>query len=144
MVKTATHGIAHCVWLLTDFLEHVVGIVPLTNVFGCELDFADGMLGDVSGKRTDLELVRPRSHQIEVVQINCVPCVSDNRADVTGQKIFAVADAKHQRTSAARADHEIRHIRMNQRDAICAYDLPKRRSNSLKQPPPFPGSSNRA
>ena len=61
-VETAAHRITHRVWLLKDFLEHVVGIITLLNVLGCELDFADGMLGDVSGKRTDLELVRPRSH----------------------------------------------------------------------------------
>ena len=131
-VKTAAHRVAHGVWLLKDFLEHVVGVITLLDVFGREFDFADGMLRAVSGERSDLEFVRPHRDDIEVVQVNRVASVSDNRAHIAGQKIFVVADTEHERTSTSRADHEIRHIGMNQRDAICADHLSKRRANSIK------------
>src|SRR5438874_7879377 len=66
-VETAAHCVAHGVWLLKDFLEHVMGIVTLLNVLGCELYFADGMFRAISGKRSDLELVRLCRDYIEVV-----------------------------------------------------------------------------
>src|SRR5262245_47888500 len=56
-VKTAAHSVAHRVWLLKDFLEHVMGIIPFADIFGREIDFADRMLGDVASKRTDLEFI---------------------------------------------------------------------------------------
>src|SRR5205823_11530399 len=139
-VETAAHRITHRVWLLKDFLEHVVGIITLLNVLGCELDFADGMLGAVSGKRSDLELLRPRCHHIEVVQVNSVAGVSDNCAHIAGQKIFAVANPEHEGTSTASADHEIWHISMDQRDTVCADHLSKRRTNSVKKAGLFSGS----
>ncbi len=66
-VETAAHRITHRVWLLKDFFEHVMGIITFLDVFGCKFDFADWMLGAVSGKRSDLEFVAPRRHHIEVV-----------------------------------------------------------------------------
>ena len=40
-VEPAAHGVAHRVRLLKDFLEHVVRIIALLDVFGGELDLAD-------------------------------------------------------------------------------------------------------
>src|SRR5262249_10545223 len=67
LVETATHRVAHSVRLLTDFLEHVMGIITFLDVFGGEFDFADWVLSAVSGERNDLELVRPGRDDIEVV-----------------------------------------------------------------------------
>src|SRR5262249_22943117 len=132
-VEAAAHRVAHCAWLLKDFLEHVVGIITLANIFGCELDFADRMLGDVPSKRTDFKFIRSGRDNIEVIQVNRVARVSDNRAHITGQKIFAVAYTEHERTSTTCADYEIRHISVNQSDAVRADHLPKRRANSIKK-----------
>src|SRR5947209_17402243 len=76
-VETAAHRVADCVWLLKDFFEHVMGIITLADIFGCELDFADRMLRDVAGQRTDLEFIRPGCDHVEVIQINRVARVSD-------------------------------------------------------------------
>ncbi len=67
VVKTAAHRVAHRVGLLKDFLEHVMGKITFPDVFRGEFDFADRMLGAISGERSDLELVRPRCDYIEVV-----------------------------------------------------------------------------
>ena len=143
-VETAAHRVADCVWLLKDFFEHVMGIITLADIFGCELDFADRMLRDVAGQRTDLEFIRPGCDHVEVIQINRVARVSDDGAYIAGQKILAVADAKHERTSTPCADHEIRHVSVNQSDAVRANHLPKRRANSFKKPGFFPGDVHRA
>src|ERR1041385_272376 len=97
------------------------------------------MFRDVAGQRADLEFIRPCCDHIEVIQVNRVARVSDDRAYVAGQEIFAAADAKHKRTSTSCADHEIRHVSVNQSDAIRADHLPERRANSFKQPGSFPG-----
>ena len=44
-----------------------MGKITFPDVFGCEFDLADRMLGTISGERSDLELVRPRCDYIEVV-----------------------------------------------------------------------------
>ncbi|KAG0506325.1 MAG: hypothetical protein Udaeo_02990 [Candidatus Udaeobacter sp.] len=66
-VKTPAHRVAHRVWLLKDFLEHVMGIIPFADIFGCEIDFADRMLADVAGKRTNLEFIGSDRDDIEVI-----------------------------------------------------------------------------
>jgi hypothetical protein len=66
-VKTPAHRVANRVWLLKDFLEHVMGIIPFADIFGCEIDFADRMLGDVAGKRTNLEFIGSDRDDIEVI-----------------------------------------------------------------------------
>ena len=132
-VETATHRVAHRVWLLKDFFEHVMGIITFSNVFGGKLNLADRMLGAVPRKRRDLEFVSPCRDYIEIVQVNCVAGVSDDCANVAGQEIFAVTYAKHKRASPPRADHEIRDIGMDQSNAIRADHLAKRRANGCKQ-----------
>src|SRR6266849_4036715 len=37
--EAAAHRVAHCVRLLADFLEHVVRVIALLDVFRAELDF---------------------------------------------------------------------------------------------------------
>ena len=66
-VKTAAHRVAHRVRLLKDFLEHVMRIIPFVDIFGGEIDFADRMLADVAGERTNLEFVGLDRDDIEVV-----------------------------------------------------------------------------
>ena len=62
------------------------------------------MLAAVACERADLELVSPDRDDIEVVQINGIAGVGDDRAHVAGQEIFVLADAEHERASASRAD----------------------------------------
>src|ERR1044071_416847 len=66
-VEATAHCVSHGVRLLKNFLEHVMRIVTFPDIFGGEFDFADWMLGAVSCKRGDLELVSPRRDHIEVV-----------------------------------------------------------------------------
>src|SRR5882724_12589652 len=66
-VETPAHRVANRVRLLKDFLEHVMGIIPFADIFGCEIDFADRMLCDVTGKRTNLEFIGSDRDDIEVI-----------------------------------------------------------------------------
>src|ERR1044072_3801912 len=66
-VKTAAHCVAHGVWLLKDFFEHVMRIITFPNIFSGKFDFADCMLAAVSCERGDLDLVTARRNHIEVV-----------------------------------------------------------------------------
>ena len=49
--------------------------------------------------------------------------MSDDRADVAGQKIFIFADAEDERTPAACADNEIWDVCVHHGDAVCANYL---------------------
>ena len=121
-----------------------MGIIPFLDVLGRELDFADLMIAALAGQRDDLKFVSLHRNHVKVIQVNGIAGVSDDRAHVTGQKIFFFANAKHERTAAASADHEIRDIRVNQGDAVCADDLLKRGANGAEEPRFFPGSVHRA
>src|ERR1700730_2867277 len=66
-VETAAHRVAYCVWLLKDFFEHVMGIIPFSDIFGGKFDFTDRMLAAVSRERSDLEFVASRSDYVEIV-----------------------------------------------------------------------------
>ncbi len=127
--ETAAHGIAHRARLLKDFLEHVMRVIALLDVFVAELDFADLVSPAFAGDRADLEFVALDRDDIEVVQINRVARVGDDRADVAGEEILVLANSEHERTAAARADDEIRNVLMDERDAISADDLLQRRAH---------------
>ena len=40
-VETATHRVPYSVWLLKDFFEHVMRIIPFADIFGCKFNLAD-------------------------------------------------------------------------------------------------------
>ena len=65
--EATAHRIAHRVWLLKDFFEHVMGVVAFFNVLGRELDFADSMIAALSGQRTDLEFASLHGDDIKVI-----------------------------------------------------------------------------
>ena len=123
IVEPAAHRVAHRVGLLKDLLEHVVRVIAFLDVFGREFNFAHRVLAGCAIERTDFEFVTLDRDDVEIVQVNCVPRVGDNRTDITGQKIFMLAHAEHERTAAARTDDEVGNIGMNESDSICANDL---------------------
>ena len=131
--EPAAHRIAHRAGLLEDFLEHVVRIVALLDVLGGELDLADRAVAALAGQRADLEFVALDRDEVEVVQINRVAGVGDDRADVAREKIFILPDAEHERAAAPRADDEIGNIRVDQRDAVGADDLLQRRAQRFDE-----------
>src|SRR5437899_5216122 len=55
--EAAAHRVAHCVRLLADFLEHVVRVIALLDVFRAELDFADRVLANRAVDRADFKFV---------------------------------------------------------------------------------------
>ena len=71
------------------------------------------MIATFSGQRADLEFVSLYRDNIEVIQVNGVARVSDNRAHITCQKILFLANAEDERAAATSADHEVRHVRMD-------------------------------
>src|SRR5438094_8074518 len=66
-VKTATHRVAYRVWLLKDFCEHVMGIIPFSDVFGCKFNLADRVFAAISRERCNLEFIASRSNDVEIV-----------------------------------------------------------------------------
>ena len=86
-------------------------VIALLDVLGAELDFADLVLAGFAIERADVEIVAVDRDEIEVIQVNNVARVSDNRAHVAGEKIFVFADAENERAAAPRADDKIRECR---------------------------------
>src|SRR5258708_37549196 len=89
------HRVTNRVRLLADYLEHVVVVITLLNVLGGKLDFADRVLADRALDRADFKAFPIERNEIEIVQVNNIPGVSDDRAHIAGQKIFFLADAEN-------------------------------------------------
>src|SRR6266404_9110380 len=103
-------------------------VIALLDLLSGEFDFADLMIAGLAGERADLEFVPLDGDDIKIVQINGVPGVSHDRADIAGEKILILADTEHERAATTRADDEIGNVRVNERDPVCADDLLQRRS----------------
>ena len=131
--EPAAHRVAHGAGLLKDFLEHVVRVIAFLDVLGGELDFADLVIARFAGERADLEFVALDRDEIEVVQVNGVARVGDDRADIAGEKIFVLADAEDERAAAPGADDEIGNVAVDERDAVGADDLLQRRANGVDE-----------
>ena len=134
VAEAAAHRVAHRSRLLKDLLEHVMRVVALLDVFVGELDLADLVMAAFAGERADLEFLPLDRDDIEVVQVNRVARVGDDRADVAGEEVFLFADAEHERAAASRADDEIRDVLVHERDAVGADDLLQRGTDGDDEP----------
>src|SRR5947207_8649508 len=108
-------------------------VIAFLDVLGGKFDFADLSISSLAGQRADLELAALDCDDIEIIQVNGVARVSDDRAHVAGEKIFFLANTEHERASSTRADNEIRNLGVNQRNAVGADDLPQRSPHSVNQ-----------
>ena len=94
-------------------------IIAFLDIFGGEFDFADLKASAVSPTSELISnLSRPDRDDIEIIQVNGVAGVGDNRADIAGQEIFFFANTEHEGAAAARSDDEIGDIRMHESDAV--------------------------
>src|ERR1700730_6205659 len=59
--------------------------------------------------------------------------MSDDCANVAGEKIFVFANAKNERTATTRADDKIRDIGVNDRDSVSADDLLQGRAHRVHE-----------
>src|SRR5437899_4212049 len=100
-----------------------MGEIAFADVFRTKLDLADLIIPDLAGDRTDLERVAGNRNDIEIVKINGIASVRDDRADIAGEKIFIFANAEHERRAATGTNHEILDVGMNQSDAVSADHL---------------------
>ena len=91
------------------------------------------VIAALARERADLEFVALDRDEIEIVQVNGVARVGDDRAHVAGKKIFILPHAENERTAAPRADDEIGNIRVNERDAVSADDLLQRGAERFHQ-----------
>src|SRR6476619_4077904 len=110
-----------------------MGKITLADVFCAKLDLADLIIAGFARDRADFEFIARDRDNIEIVKINCVAGVSDNRAHVAGEKILILTDAEHQRRTAARTNHKLLDVGMNERDAVGADYLLKRSTRGVDQ-----------
>ncbi len=126
--EPAAHGVVDGLGLLVDFLQHVVRVSALADVFGRELDLADLVAGDAPEEGGDLELLAVDARDVEVVQVHGFPRVGDDRPGVAREKIFPPAHAQDERAAATRADNDARDLLVDEDDAVRADDLFQRRA----------------
>src|SRR5437660_7726047 len=106
-----------------------MGKVSLADVFRPKLDLADLVIAGLARDRADFEFIARDRNDIEIVKINGVAGVSDDRAHVAGEKILILTDAEHEGRTAPRTNHEFFDVGMNERDAVGA-DRKSTRLNS--------------
>src|SRR5437763_12343767 len=100
-----------------------MGKVPLAHVFRPKLHLADLVIAGLARDRADFEFIARDRDDIEIVKINGVASVSDDRAYVAGEKILILTDAEHEGRTAARTNHELFDVGVNERDAVRADHL---------------------
>src|SRR5207237_10466486 len=88
-----------------------------------KLALANLILAGLARDRADLEFIARDRDNIEIVKVNCVASVSDDRAYVAGKKILILTDAEHEGRTAARTNHELFDVGVNERDAVGADHL---------------------
>src|SRR5438445_1558281 len=110
-----------------------MGKISLADVFCAKLDLADLIIAGLARDRADLEFIARDRDNIEIVKINCVAGVSDNRAHVAGEKILILTDAEHERRTATRTNHELFDVGVNERDAVGAEYLLKGSNRGVDQ-----------
>src|SRR6476469_5492265 len=108
-------------------------VVALLDVLVGELNLADFVGPAFTCDGANLELVPLNRDDIEIVQINRVPGVGDDRAYVAGEKILVLSTPENERATAAGADNEIGDIAMHQSDAVSSDDLLQRRADGCDQ-----------
>src|SRR5207248_11297237 len=95
-----------------------MGKVPLAHVFRPKLHLADLVIAGIARDRADFEFIARDRDDIEIVKINGVAGVSDDRAHVAGEKILIFTDAEDEGRTAPRTNHELPDVGMNERDAV--------------------------
>src|SRR5438034_11404205 len=111
-----------------------MGKIPLADVFCPKLNLADLIIAGLARDRTDFEFIARDRDDIEIVKINSVASVSDDRAYVAGEKILILTNPEDQRRTAPRTNQELFDVGMNERDAIGTNYLFKRGTCSVNQP----------
>ena len=110
-----------------------MGVVALLNVFGAELDLADCVLANRAVNRTDFKLVPLERDEIEIIQVNRITGVRDDRAHIAGEKVFVLTDTEHEWTASPRADNKIRNVRMDDGYTIGANHLFQRCTSRVNE-----------
>src|SRR5205823_14828576 len=110
-----------------------MGKISLADVFCAKLDLADLIIAGLARDRADLEFIARDRDNIEIVEINGIAGVSDDRAHVAGEKILILTDAEHEGRTAPRTNHEFFDVGMNERDAVGADHLFKRSTRGVNQ-----------
>src|ERR1044071_5601103 len=108
-------------------------VIALLNVGVRELDSTELVIAALAGDRADFEFVALHRDDVEIVQIDCVPGVSDDRADVAREKILLFANAEDERAAAARTDDEVGNVAVDKRDSVGADDLAQRGANGIDE-----------
>src|SRR6266550_8629228 len=110
-----------------------MGKIPLADVFRPKLDLADLIIAGLARDGADLEFIARDRDNIEIVKVNCVASVSHDRAYVAGEKILILTDAEHEGRTAARTNHELFDVGVNEHDAVGADYLLKRSTRGVDQ-----------
>src|SRR5207237_7087441 len=97
-------------------------------------DPADLITAGFASDRADLEGVPRDGDDIKIVQVNGIPGVGDDCADVTSEKILVFADTENERRTATGSNQEIFNVGVNEGDAVGADHLFQRRAGRVHQP----------
>ena len=90
--------------LLVDLLEHEVPVLALLGRIGRQLAFLDRSIGAVAFAIDHAHAVAPDLGDVALVEEHEAARHRQQRRDIRGDEILAVAQAQHHRTAHARDD----------------------------------------
>src|SRR5690606_5674192 len=107
-IDAAPHTVAHGYGLLVNFLQHKVIVARLLQHFQLELQFVNGRGLDLVVDCFDFNAVACDGRNFQVLQVDDMLCVFDNRGRIGSDDIFSFADADDHRTPFAGGDQLVR------------------------------------
>jgi hypothetical protein len=106
-LESAAQGVAHGFGLLQNLLDHEVFVPAFFGGFGRPCDFdRRAFYGRAVQAHQAHGIARHDAH-IAVFEQDHAPCVGQQRGDVGGDKVFAVAQPNHQRRVVAGDHHAV-------------------------------------
>jgi hypothetical protein len=125
-LEAADEAVAHRLRLLVDLLEHEVAVAALLGGHRIPGDLL-GLGGHlVAGEVGQPHAAGRDGGDLAVVQENHLPGVGEDRGDVGGHELAALAEPDHQRWPLAGGDDLLRVVGRDHGDRVDAFDLADR------------------
>ena len=123
--QSSAHAVLDRRRLLEDLLEHEVVEPAALDLVQIPVDLADAALELLRALIENRVAVARQHRDIAVVEIDDFARLRQNRRDVAGDVVLAVAEADEKRAALPRRDDLVLVLAGDDRDSVGAFDLPE-------------------
>jgi hypothetical protein len=132
-VDHAFHGVGHRARLLVDLLLHVMPVRAEVDGIGGEIGVMLDPLHRAALRIDHADAGALQGDHVAVVEVDDPARLRDERGDVGGEEVLAVAQADHQRAAHARAGHDLRIVERHHAEGVSAMQVRDRLARRLEE-----------